>query len=152
MTDQLEGQMSLFDLDTSYLKMFPDSYQVDTQREQTSKPSSRKSSKSQSQMLPMCLCLTRASGQKPDVSTMNWEDGALLGDYTMHSFGESPREENASHLSQILVDSAHRKYYLSAKAALGILRRAREKGKPLPEILKTALENQINRGNSDSQN
>ena len=61
----------------------------------------------------------------------------------MPSFGESPREENESRLSQILVDSAHPKYYLSAKACAGILNRAAKRGKQLPEILKKALENQI---------
>ena len=74
---------------------------------------------------------------------MKWVDGALLDEYTMHSFGESPREENASHLSQILQDSAHPKYSLSAKACAGILNRANKRGKELPEILKQALENQI---------
>ena len=60
----------------------------------------------------------------------------------MHSFGESPKEENASLLSQILVEEAHPKYSLSAKACQGILNRASRRGKELPEILKQALENQ----------
>ena len=75
---------------------------------------------------------------------MTWADGPLLGEYTMLSSGESPREENVSRLSQILQDSAQQKYYLSARACLGILNRASKRGKELPEILKTALENQIN--------
>jgi len=70
---------------------------------------------------------------------MSWADGQLLGEYMMHSFGESPREEN---VSQILEDSAHQKYYLSAKACAGILKRAERRGKELPEELKMALENQ----------
>ena len=61
----------------------------------------------------------------------------------MPSFGESPKEGNASHLSQILQDSAPRRFYLSAKACSGILNRAAKRGKELPEILKQALENQI---------
>ena len=65
------------------------------------------------------------------------------GEYTMRSFGESPREENVSRLSQILEDSAQQKYYLSARACLGILNRAAKRGKELPEILKAALTNQI---------
>ena len=80
---------------------------------------------------------------------MTWEDGALLGEYTMHSFGESPKEENASRLSQILEDSAHPKYYLSAKACQGILNRAEKRGKELPEVLKTALMEQIRRNAED---
>jgi hypothetical protein len=68
--------------------------------------------------------------------------GPLLGVYTMHSFGEFPKEENVSLLSQILVDEAPQKYSLSAKACQGILNRASRRGKELPEILKKALESQ----------
>ena len=39
-------------------------------------------------------------------------------------------------------DSPLRKYYLSRKACLGILRRARERGKPLPSELEEALKAQ----------
>ena len=92
-----------------------------------------------------------ASGVSQGASTMRWEDGPLLGDYTMRSFGEFPKEENESHLSQILVDSAHQRFYLSETACRGILNRAAKRGKELPDILKTALENQISRG-SDPQN
>ena len=73
----------------------------------------------------------------------SWEtDGALLGVYSMHSFGESPSVAVESHLSQILEDTPHQKYYLSAKACQGILNRAERRGKELPEMLKTALERQ----------
>ena len=70
---------------------------------------------------------------------MTWEDGQLLGEYTMHSFGVYPREENESHLSQILQDSAPEKYSLSARACQGILNRARNRGKELPKMLEEAL-------------
>lgn len=65
--------------------------------------------------------------------------GPLLGEYSMRSFGESPKDGVESHLSQILEENAHPKYYLSAKACQGILRRAENRGKKLPPILKTAL-------------
>ena len=55
---------------------------------------------------------------------------------------ESLREENASILSQILQDNVPEAYYLSPKACLGILRRASERGKELPAVLKKALEQQ----------
>jgi hypothetical protein len=75
---------------------------------------------------------------------MAWtDDGALLGEYMMRSFGECPREENESRLSQILQEEAPQKYSLSAKACTGILNRAAKRGKVLPEILQQALENQI---------
>ena len=44
----------------------------------------------------------------------------MRGEYLMHSFGVCPKDENASHLSQILEASPHPKYSLSAKACLGI--------------------------------
>ena len=72
-----------------------------------------------------------------------WEEnGALLGAFSMLSFGECPSAENASHLSQILEASPHPKYSLSAKACLGIVRRAEHRGKELPPLLK-ALGNSI---------
>lgn len=52
----------------------------------------------------------------------------------------SPREERESILWQILEDKPHPKYYLSRKACQGILCRASERGKPLPEQLRIALE------------
>lgn len=85
---------------------------------------------------PLFLCLKR-DGQPADAS---WEtDGALLGEFSMRSFGESPRHGVESYLSQILEDSPHQKYYLSAKACRGILNRAARRGKDLPEALKAAL-------------
>ena len=54
--------------------------------------------------------------------------------------GPAPRSAvDVYTLSQILEDSPPRKYYLSRKACLGILRRARERGKPLPSQLEMAL-------------
>ena len=141
MTEALEGQLSLFDLDTWFGKTCQEP--CPQTKEKTSKQSSRKSSASQNQPLPMCLCLKKESGTGADVSTMTWGDGALLGEYTMRSFGESPKEENASVLSQILQDCPPPKYSLSAKACNGILNRANRRGKKLPEQLEKALLNQM---------
>ena len=94
---------------------------------------------------PLFLSL-KTDGLQPDALPM-WEDnGALRGEYLMHSFGVCPKDENASHLSQILEASPHPKYSLSAKACLGILNRAEKRGKQLPEILKLALIQQAQRG------
>ena len=57
----------------------------------------------------------------------------------MRSFGESPNEESVSLLSQILEGNPHPKYFLSEKACRGILTRAARRGKPLPDLLRTAL-------------
>ncbi len=88
----------------------------------------------------MFLDLRTGNGGQPDAS---WEtDGASLGEYSMPSFGESPKDAVESHLSQILEEAPHPKYCLSAKACRGILRRAQNRGKELPEMLKRALEEQ----------
>ena len=137
MIEVLEGQVTLQDLGICCGKTSPEHSAVT--KAKTSGRSSKRSQKSKNQM-PLFLDLRRANGHTPDVS---WEtDGQSLGDYTMRSFGESPREENASRLSQILEDRPHPKYCLSAKACQGILRRAEKRGKVLPKMLKEALERQ----------
>ena len=69
-----------------------------------------------------------------------WETGGLLlGEYTMHSFGEYPKEERGSRLSQILEINPHPRYCLSARACQGILNRAEKRGKELPTLLKETL-------------
>lgn len=60
----------------------------------------------------------------------------------MHNGGAFPKEENVSTLSQILQTRVPKRYYLSPKACLGILRRASVRGKELPPVLKAALERQ----------
>lgn len=133
----VEGQMSLFDLGIWSGKTSQEP--CPQTGEKTSAVSSKRPSGS-SKKMPIYLDLRRGGGHIQDAS---WEmGGPLLGEYTMHSFGESPKEENASLLSQILVDEAHPKYSLSAKACQGILNRASRRGKKLPEILQTALEKQ----------
>ena len=88
---------------------------------------------------PLFLCLKK-DGQQADAS---WEtNGALLGEFSMHSFGECPSAAVESHLSQILEENPHPKYSLSEKACLGILNRAGRRGKKLPEPLEKALMNQ----------
>ena len=58
----------------------------------------------------------------------------------MLSTGEFPKEEDASILSAILMEEVPEKYYLSPRACLGILKRAKARGKELPQVLKVALE------------
>ena len=64
------------------------------------------------------------------------------GEYSIRNTGMSPKEENASTLSQILMAQVPEKHYLSPKACQGILRRASARGKQLPEVLRKALERQ----------
>lgn len=66
-------------------------------------------------------------------------DLAYHGARSMLNTGEYPNAAVVSTLSQILEDNPHRKYYLSNKAVIGILRRASARGKELPIRLKSAL-------------
>ena len=64
---------------------------------------------------------------------------ALHGGCWLRNTGVSPRDAIESFLSQILQAHPPKKYYLTTAACLGILRRAEERGKPLPKALDTAL-------------
>lgn len=72
-------------------------------------------------------------------------DGALLTEFLTLNTGECPSAAVESTLSSILQDNVPETYYLSARACEGILRRAERRGKELPPLLKTALEQQIQR-------
>ena len=106
-------------------------------KERTSGSSLKNLSKSKSRA-PRCLRLTKMDGLTP---TYTWEtDGASLIALSMLNTGEFPNAAVESTLSQILEDNVPEKYYLSAKACEGILRRAERRGKELPPMLKEALE------------
>ena len=64
---------------------------------------------------------------------------ALHGGCWLRNTGVSPRDATESFLSQILQAHPPKKYYLTTAACRGILRRAEERGKPLPQALDTAL-------------
>ena len=63
----------------------------------------------------------------------------LLGEHWTLNIGECPKDVEESGLWQILEERVHPKYYLSARACIGILRRAERRGKELPKLLKEAL-------------
>lgn len=137
---QLPGQMSIFDLDMPYGKMFQE-HSVAT-KERILESYSKNSAKSQTKQ-PMFLNLKRGNGTLVGAS---WGMGIpSRGECLMRDFGEFPREEEGSGLSQILEENVPLKYYLSAKACEGVLRRAERRGKELPKILETALKQQIER-------
>lgn len=149
--ETITGQVSLFDQDGWSGKTSPELSQAELPKGKTSGSSLKRRQGSKTQM-PLFLNLI--SGQTQD---SYWEKGgALLGVYSMHSFGEQPTsmmkecQLNLEHrsgvgeslLSQILTDTVQEKYYLSPKACMGILNRSEKRGKELPELLKIALENQ----------
>lgn len=121
----------------------------------TSERSSKNLSKSSSRQ-PLCLRFRKTDGH---TQTVTWvTDGVLRTEFSMLNTSEKPSEmemadlysceghhnvEEESTLSQILEANVPEKYYLSIKAAEGILRRAERRGKQLPEMLKTALEQMI---------
>jgi len=110
--------------------------------EKISASSVRNSSKSSSRQ-PLCLRFHRMDGTMQTV--ISETDGRLLTELSMLNTGECPSVAVGSTLSQILEANAPEKYYLSAKACEGILRRAERRGKQLPKMLKEALEQMIER-------
>ncbi len=62
-----------------------------------------------------------------------------------------PNDAAVCSLSQVLEqDSIHAKYFLSAKACAGILRRAEARGKTLPDTLLSALRSSAAAGTSST--
>lgn len=105
------------------------------QTEQILEPCLKKSQK------PVFQCLQVAGGQPQE-----WLEGerlTQLGECLTLNFGEYPNVERESTLSEILEDNVPEKYFLSPKACLGIIRRAKAKGRKLPENLRIALEQKI---------
>ena len=83
------------------------------------------------------------SSPLPDVSAWRGELLTLSIPEFPNFRGRSRSEGDVSSLSDILIrGSIPQRYYLTAKCAEGILRRAERRGKPLPPVLKAALERQ----------
>lgn len=132
------GQGSLFAPDTWCGRMcLEPSPQT---KERISGLSSRKQSVSQNRTLPTFHYLQKGGGRwlTPGMGM----DGPLPTEFSTHSFGEYPSAVVGSRLSQILEAAPPSKYFLSAKACAGILRRAKRRGRELPPELKLALEMQ----------
>ena len=134
------GQVSLFIPDFSDGKTCLGQRHREHRPERTSESYSKKLSEL-SAVPFMSLDLTPGNGDL--LGEYSWEiiSPSRFGCSTLNT-GVSPREGSACFLSQILMEKVPRKYYLSRKACRGILRRARERGKPLPPLLKAALEAQ----------
>lgn len=123
-------QLSLFG------RTYPELFQVTAER--ILEPCLKKS------QTPIFQCLQVANGQPQE-----WLEGGRLtqlGESLMLNIGEYPNVENESTLSEILEDNVPEKYYLSPKACLGILRRAKSKGRKLPDNLRIALEQKVAEG------
>lgn len=129
-----DGQVMLFDPDLDVGKM---SLELSARPpEMTSKRSSRSSFMLRNHTF-MLLDLRPGAG---NILGPCWEYNPVwLGPPGTLNTSECPKGVVASSLSQILVDTAPSRYYLSQTACLGILRRAEERGKELPWQLERAL-------------
>ena len=65
--------------------------------------------------------------------------GASSGDYSTLNISECPNDAVVCSLSDVLEASVHPRFFLSPRAAAGILRRAEARGRALPEHLRVAL-------------
>ena len=140
MTKQMDGQVSMFDLDLPYGKTCP-ALSAATE-ERTSRPSSKRFVRSGGGQPILYLCLRKGYGLLPGAW---WEKVSVLPGVSMTlNTGECPSVVRESTLSQILEANAPEKYYLSRKACQGILNRAKRRGKELPTMLKEALEEVVN--------
>ena len=135
-------QVSLFAPDSWYGKMSQEP--LAPTKGTTSGRSSKKQSGSRSQTRPTFHYLQKESGRWLIAGTEM--AGPSPTEFSMRSFGEYPSDAVESRLSQILEDTPHPKYSLSAKACAGILRRAERRGKKLPPELEAALVRQARIG------
>ena len=138
MQTYFEGeQVSLFAPDTSAGRM----YRARSARERrTARISELSWRKLLDYIAPNYQFLDLSAGAGNLLGRSEWTiRSALHGGCWLRNTGVSPRDAIESFLSQILQAHPPKKYYLTTAACLGILRRAEERGKPLPQALDTAL-------------
>lgn len=146
----MDGQVTWSDLGFSFGRTWSEPSAAT--EEKTSRPCWKKLRVSQNQDFLYLDCRTSRNGQKQEPLTVM--GGLSLGGLTTLRTGEKPSETavqemlsvwgphsvaEESQLSQILEVNPPPKYNLTAKACLGILRRAERRGKDLPERLKQVL-------------
>ena len=130
-------QVSMFGPDFYCGKTSPEPFPAARPKARTSALSWKKSS-ALKPVVFQSLNLTPGAGNL--LGESYWERiSPWRGDALTLNTGVSPREGKESSLSRILQDDPPPKYYLTRRACLGILRRASERGRELPEKLKQAL-------------
>lgn len=138
--NNVDGQVSLFGPDSWRGRMCPEVLVRGRPKGRIFASSSKKFAKLVA--IPfMSLDLTPGHGNLLGESYWEIRSPWRSGSWTLNT-GVSPREGRVCSLSRILEDSPPHKYYLSRKACLGILRRSKERGKPLPPQLEAALKAQ----------
>lgn len=148
-TDHEAGQVSIFGPDLWYGKMCREHSPAESGRARTSASSWKRSSEL-SAVPFMSLDLTPGHGNLLGESYWELISPYAGGAWTLNT-GVSPRGARESSLSRILQGAPPTKYYLSAKACMGILRRAFERGKALPKKLERALKIQAGLALPDGQ-
>ncbi len=130
--------MHISDLDSACGKTFREPFPAANPKARTSASSSKNSSE-------LCAIPYLSLDLSPDAGNLlgefYWEIlSPWRGAVSMLNTGKSPSDGTGCSLWQILEARPHPKYYLTPKACQGILRRAAERDKPLPEQLRIALE------------
>lgn len=156
----MDGQVTWSDLGFSFGKTWSE-HSAATE-DGTSTPCWKKLRVSQNQDFLYLDCRKSGNGQKQEPLTVM--GGLSLGELTTLRTGEKPSETavqemlsvwgphsvaEESRLSQILEENPLPKYNLTAKACLGILRRAERRGKDLPERMKAVFLMQSASGGCD---
>ena len=132
------GQASLFAPDGSAGRMSPACSAAASPKGRTSGSSWNRSPELQA--IPyLSLDLTPGAGNL--LGNYEWELRSPWrgGSSTLNTGPAPPSGDAGCSLSRILQDNPPRKYYLTRRACLGILRRATERVKPLPSQLHAAL-------------
>ena len=130
--------------------MFREPFPAEPRKARTSGSSSKNSSELRS--IP-CMSLDLTPGAGTLLDDVYWESlSPWRGESLILNTGPSPRRGAAgSTLWSTLEAQPHPRYFLTRKACAGIIRRASERGKPLPPQLRQALEIQAGlRGEGDS--
>ena len=133
----VDGQMCLFDQDGSAGKTSRESTAAEVRPERTCESYSRKSSELK-YVEYLSLDLTPGAGNLLGESYWETRSPWRFGKSTLNT-GVSPSIGRDACLSLILQETVPPKYYLSRRSCIGILRRAYERGKPLPLRLELAL-------------
>ena len=142
-TEDLEGQESIFDRDSGSGKMSSVLSQVGGTLKRVKKSLGRifkKSSKRSSKLKNHTFMLLDLRPGAGNMLGAYWEyDPPWLGSFGMLNTSECPKDVVECSLWQILQATAPSRYSLSQTACLGILRRAKCRGKSLPPLLEAAL-------------
>ena len=142
-TEDLDGQESIFDRDSGSGKMSSVLSQVGGTLKRVKKSLGRifkKSSKRSSKLKNHTFMLLDLRPGAGNMLGAYWEyDPPWLGSFGMLNTSECPKDVVECSLWQILQATAPSRYSLSQTACLGILRRAKCRGKSLPPLLEAAL-------------